>query len=162
MPSFRKWRVRSYFQLIKKVLVWDNDNKYNNQIYFQEITVTLYRDQRQEEYDNKDWFFVLEDVRNEYFKIFSLKSLTKFIFSIINSFYRNFWNECFPESKYIKMDLYRCHLLQLCLTLAIPVLWKFYVRMMLSVFFITLIARSLPALIPSICFGFCVFFFSRF
>ena len=25
--------------------------------------VTLFRDQRQEEYDNKDWFFILEDVK---------------------------------------------------------------------------------------------------
>ena len=30
----------------------------------QEITVTLFRDQRQEEYDNKDWFFILEDVKD--------------------------------------------------------------------------------------------------
>ena len=25
--------------------------------------MTLFRDQRQDEYDNKDWFFVLEDVK---------------------------------------------------------------------------------------------------
>jgi hypothetical protein len=30
--------------------------------------VTLFRDQRQEEYDNKDWFFILEDVKVIYYR----------------------------------------------------------------------------------------------
>ena len=32
--------------------------------FTQEILVTMFRDQRVEEYDNKDWFFVLEDVKD--------------------------------------------------------------------------------------------------
>ena len=38
---------------------------FNIEISFtQEILVTMFRDQRVEEYDNKDWFFVLEDVKD--------------------------------------------------------------------------------------------------
>ncbi len=56
--------------------------------------MTLFRDQRQEEYDNKDWFFILEDVKVIYYR-----------FLIYTNFY--YGSHCVKTFKVSSFETYR-------------------------------------------------------